>query len=997
MMFSIQATAAAFITFALTCAALTAEDSIDSDYSAELPRIPPTGPSDSLEKFTVAPGFQIQLAAAEPLVTDPIALAFAADGSLFVVEMRGYSEDGDKNLGQIRKLVDTNEDGQFDQQSIYADDLSWPTAVTCFDGGIFVGAAPDIYYFKDTTGDNKADQKHVVFSGFGRGNVQGLLNSFRWGLDNRIHGATSSAGGTIRRIREDITISGENTDVLTLQGRDFSFDPRTLQITPTTGGGQHGMTFDPWGNRFVCSNSNHIQYVLFEDRYLARNPFLAAPSARVTIAADGPSADVFRGSPVEPWRIVRTRLRVGGVVPGPIEGGGTPAGYFTSATGLTIYRGNAWPKSHYGWAIVGDVGSNLIHRKRLEPNGVSFIGHRVDDQSEFVTSSDIWFRPVQFANGPDGTLYVADMYREVIEHPASLPPVIKRHLDLTSGRDRGRIYRIVPQGFRQPRIPRLDKMETTELVGLLDHPNGWHRETASRLLHERQDHLAVAELEKLVSTATRAEGRIGALYALDGLTALTADVVLSGLGDRNSHVREHSVRLSESLAQVSAKLRSKLYTMVDDAEIRIRYQVAFSLGELRGPQRNLALASILRRDRDNPQVRLAVSTSLETGAGAVLLNLVSDTDFRQSDAALDAFQQLASQIGRQQRPEDVAAVIEALITVTEDDEKITGAIIRGLDVKQDSDLAKRIAIATGERSAEFTKRLLKSAIERAADRNADSTERIGAIHTLRLGNLQACQEILVGLLDTSESPDIQLAALDVFANFDQSQVGSILLEHWPEFSPRVRARASDVVLSRNIWVSQVLDAVENNELDPGQLDHGWLRLVASSASAPLRQRAKSLLELHQTDRRSDVIESYREALDLGGDTVRGGQVFKKICATCHQLERIGNEIGPNLAAMRNRGEEAMLIGLLDPNREVNPQYLNYAVITRDGRQFAGILATETATSVTLRRADGKTDTLLRIDIDEIRSSGLSLMPEGLEKELDKQAVADLFEYIRSVP
>ena len=223
-----------------------------------------------------------------------------------------------------------------------------------------------------------------------------------------------------------------------------------------------------------------------------------------------------------------------------------------------------------------------------------------------------------------------------------------------------------PQGFRQPRIPRLDKMETTELVGLLDHPNGWHRETASRLLHERQDHLAVAELEKLVSTATRAEGRIGALYALDGLTALTADVVLSGLGDRNPHVREHSVRLSESLAQVSAKLRSKLYTMVDDAEIRIRYQVAFSLGELRGPQRNLALASILRRDRDNPQIRLAVSTSLETGAGAVLLNLVSDTDFRQSDAALDAFQQLASQIGRQQRPEDVAAVIEALITVTED-------------------------------------------------------------------------------------------------------------------------------------------------------------------------------------------------------------------------------------------------------------------------------------------------------------------------------------------
>ena len=168
----------------------------------------------------------------------------------------------------------------------------------------------------------------------------------------------------------------------------------------------------------------------------------------MSIAADGPQAEVFRTSPVEPWRIVRTRLRVAGAVPGPIEGGGRAAGYFTGATGATIYRGDAWPAEYRGQAFIGDVGSNIVHRKTLSADGVLLVANRADEGSEFVASTDIWFRPAQFANAPDGTLYIIDVYREVIEHPASLPPVIKKHLDLTSGRDRGRIYRIVPEGFQ---------------------------------------------------------------------------------------------------------------------------------------------------------------------------------------------------------------------------------------------------------------------------------------------------------------------------------------------------------------------------------------------------------------------------------------------------------------------------------------------------------------------------------------------------------------------
>jgi putative membrane-bound dehydrogenase-like protein len=314
---------------------------------------------------------------------------------------------------------------------------------------VFVGDAPDVIFLKDQDGDGRADRRQVVLTGFGRNNVQGLLNGFCWGLDNRIHISSSSCGGEVRQYDDP------EAKPLQLGGRNVALEPRRLMIEATTGGGQFGMSINRWGETFVCSNSDHLQMIIAEDRYVRRNPYQAGAAARRSIAADGSQAAVFRRSPVEPWRIVRTRLRVAGLAEGPIEGGGTPAGYFTSATGITIYEGDAWPDEYRGWAIVADVGSNLVHRKRLVPDGAAYLGHRVDQECEFITSSDIWFRPVQFCNGPDGALYIADMYREVVEHPLSLPPEIKRHLDLTSGRDRGRIYRVVPKGFQQPIVPRL--------------------------------------------------------------------------------------------------------------------------------------------------------------------------------------------------------------------------------------------------------------------------------------------------------------------------------------------------------------------------------------------------------------------------------------------------------------------------------------------------------------------------------------------------------------
>ncbi|HLJ11566.1 MAG TPA: PVC-type heme-binding CxxCH protein [Planctomycetaceae bacterium] len=962
------------------------------DFKDELPRIPPHEPADALKTFKTLPGFRLEQAASEPLVHSPVALSFDANGRMYVVEMIDYSEQDKEFLGRVQLLEDTDADGRFDKHTVFADKLSWPTAIACYDGGVFVGAAPDIFYLKDTDGDGRADVRKTVFTGFGRSNVQGLFNSFHWGLDNRIHGATSSSGALVRRPDQP------DAAPIALAGRDFSFNPHTLELSPTSGGAQHGMSFDDWGRKFLSSNSDHIQLVMYEDRYLARNPHLAAPGPRLSIAADGPQAEVYRISPVEPWRIVRTRLRVSGKVQGPIEGGGRAAGYFTGATGVTIYRGDAWPAEYRGQAFVGDVGSNIVHRKSLEADGVGLVARRVDEKKEFIASTDIWFRPAQFANGPDGNLYVIDVYREVIEHPASLPPVIKRHLDLTSGRDRGRIYRVAPDGFKRPPATRLAQSSTAELVATLAHRNGWHRDTAARLLFERGDRSAIALLEQLASRAPLPEGRMHALYALAGLGALTDEVVLPRLADEHPRVREHATRLSESLAADSPQIRERLVSLAGDDDLRVRYQVAFTLGALPEGSKTVALAKILRHDGSDKWIRLAAFSSLAEGGSDVLANLAGDSSFRSSAAGRTVLSELATLIGVQARQNEVLAVLKSLDGLPPGSKQEATLLAAGLSeglLRSGSPLRTQVAARPGK-AKELLAELLASARTAAADETRKLPERLEAIRTLALAAFADSRELLPSLLGTRQPQDVQLAALGVLSRFTDPEIGTILTANWPTFSPKLRAAATEAIFSRGEWLVTFVEAVQKEEIPVSDLEPARVRLLESHANPAVRDKAKEISQKLKLGRRQDVLEAYKPALTLAGDSAKGKAHFQKACSVCHRLDDVGTEIGPNLATLQNRGAEAILLNVLDPNREVNPQYVNYIVVTTEGKSITGLIAAETATSVTLKRQENATDTILRGNIDELRSTGLSIMPEGLEKQLDQQAMADLIAYLLSV-
>jgi putative membrane-bound dehydrogenase-like protein len=956
-------------------------DSIDKDYSAELPRFKPTEPDQASATFTVAKGFRIDLVAAEPLLNDPVAICFDENLRMFVCEMRGYSEQRDEDLSQIRLLTDPDGDGKYDQSTVFADKLKWPTALFWTEGRLIVADEPDVFSFKD----GRADEKKLLFTGFGISNVQGLVNTLLWGLDNRIYGATSSSGAEVTR-PDDAAFK------LSLRGRDFAIDPRTMAMAATSGGAQHGMSISDWGDRFLCSNSDHIQQVLFEDAYIARNPFLAAPSPRKSIAAEGPQADVFRTSPVEPWRIVRTRLRAKGIVPGVVEGGGRPAGYFTGATGVTIYRGNAWPAETHGMAIVGDVGSNLVHRKQLTDEGLEFSASRIDEKSELASSSDTWFRPVQYANAPDGTLYVCDMYRETIEHPASLHPVIKKHLDLTSGRDRGRIWRIVPEGFTQPRLKKPAEMMTAELVEQLASDNGWHRDTAARLLYERQDPSAVPLLVKLAA-GNSPLGRMHALYALDGLGALDADTLLPRLTDDHPRVRQHAVKLAEKLADVPA-IRQRLLAMPADADYRVRYQAAFTLGQVDDPRRAEALAALAKQG--GPYMPLAVQSSLASGAGQVFSLLAADGEYRASADGKSLLRSLAAQIGQQQSADDVAAVLTTLSALAGTKDGTLQIILQGLALKPGTKLAEQVAAATGGKSDELMRQLVTDALAIATDEEKKLPARLAATQQLRLGKLADVQETLVALLEPAQPADLQSAALSTLATFSTPEVAATMLERFAAYSPRLKGQATDALLSRPAWAIKLLEAIESGDVSAADVDPARLKLLADHRDESIRAKAAALVKKFAVSKRGDVVEAYKDTLEMPGDAERGKQAFAKVCAACHKVQGVGHDTGPNIAAMKNRGPEAILLNVLDPNREVNPQYLSYAALLADGRTITGLIASETATSLTFKRADNATDTVLRIDIEQLKSTGQSLMPEGMEKQIDKQAMADLLAYFKTI-
>lgn len=1012
---------------------------------ALLPRIPPTAPEVAGQTLQIDPAYRVDLMAAEPQIADPVAIAFDARGRLYVVEMRDYSERRPERLGRVRLLEDTQGDGVFDRSTVFLDNLPWPTAVTCYRNGVFIGCTPDILYARDESGDGRADLVEPVFTGFAaeyapfetnRLNVQALLNSFHWGVDNRIHGATSMSGGRVERVnsefirawRDEARIStaepSSKAAPIDLRGRDFSFDPRTLELRPETGGGQHGMSFDNEGWKFVCSNSDHLQWIRFGIWKAIPSPYVPWPVARLSIADDGPAAPVFRISPEEPWRVLRTHWRVTGLVSGLVEGGGRSSGYFTGATGVTVYRGDALSSDHVGDVWIADCGSNLVHRKRITraQNGLDRVGSRVGSIKgpEFLASTDIWFRPVQLANAPDGGLWIVDMYREVIEHPWSLPPGIKEHLDLNSGNDRGRLWRVVPAEWQAPSPGsfRLQDREPLDWVGLLAHPNGWHRDTAARLLIEQRSvsDAVVVALKQVAHTHSSAVARWTALHVLESLGELSSEDLADALKDADPRVRRH---VFEILTWRPAHAIGSENPTTEPGN-----------GLLRSSWR--ASLQAWQQKEDSPDVLWAAVSLFarmpETERVAWLLPVIQSGNRPLQQAALAASGEALGDLWQAKRQ----AKWEAQ------------AVQKDQPDQQADDLDRLWVRGLGTRGAVADWRLLQTSMQTMAslkdsltlanaflegygnrqlptlpaDLSAEFagwTERAQAELKSILSESKGSSSTLEALLESVQWLDtnrqLTLSWDQWFTLLQQDSHGtesarlsdafyrwwvSVPAESW-RFLPRglhpeLLRRLLRMLVQRESGIRWILDHLEAGMLLPMDLETSWVADMRRHPNAEIRERSRQFLGNPVSDRQ-EVLRTYLPALSLAGDPLRGQARFAERCQVCHETAGDNPRLGPDLASVAANGPATLLVAILDPNRDVAPNYRETLVETEDGELLSGLLLESDESRLHLALAGGELRLIPRNSIRDLRTTGRSLMPEGLEDGWENQDIADLLAYL----
>src|SRR5262245_47389481 len=549
----------------------------------------PQTPQQSLAAIRTKSNLAVELVAAEPLLDSPVAIDFGPDGKLWVCEMVDYPEGKAGKYepgGRIRVLESTKGDGRFDKATVFLDKIPFPTGVTVWRKGVLVCAAPDILYAEDTNGDGKADEVRKLFSGFGTTNYQARVNSLQYGLDGWVYGACGLFGGQIKSF---------NGKTYKLGNRDFRIKPDPGELGPVTGLTQQGRVRDDWGNWFGCDNSTLIRHYPLDDHYLKRNPYVEYPNSSVNVAADPNPNRLY------PLKSDAQRFQLSG-----------PPNAVTAACGLGIYRDNLLGDDFRGNAFTCEPVNLCVHRLKLTPKGSTFAAHRPDDEktSEFLASTDNWFRPVQAVTGPDGCLWIVDMYRFVIEHPRWIPPADLARLDLRAGAGMGRIYRVRPKDKPARLWDRFDQSDSVVLLQKLHSPNGWQRDMATQMLLWKGDESVARGLTTRAFYATDARTRLHALAALDGLGKLTPESVRKAMADADPGVRRWAVRFAEKLIEKDGSLGPAIAELADESDAQLLLQTVYTLGASGHSNAGAALGRTAVQKADDPFLTAAVLSSL---------------------------------------------------------------------------------------------------------------------------------------------------------------------------------------------------------------------------------------------------------------------------------------------------------------------------------------------------------------------------------------------------
>jgi putative membrane-bound dehydrogenase-like protein len=941
---------------------------------------------------------KVELVASEPQIESPVAMAFDEDGRLFVVEMVDYPNGpapGQPPEGRIKVLEDKDGDGYYETSRVLVDKLLFANGVLPWKGGAIVTCAPNILYMREAQerqfGGLHPIDKDVLYEGFSTQNPQLRVSFPTLGPDGWVYVANGLRGGQVRQV---IAVPGTNGQrrlvseekPVNLGGMDFRFDPIYGRHEAISGMGQYGLTFDDWGDRFVCDNNHHLRHVVLPNRYLKRNPYLAVPAvledtSELEASVPGAGAKVYPIS--KNWTTSNLH-----------------AGRFTAACGVFVYRGTLLPEPYRGAVFTCEPTGNLIHCEILTQNGATYRSRPPVDAQEFLATPDDWCRPVFITTGPDGAMYFVDMNRAVIEHPEWMPEELRKRPDLTWGKNTGRIWRIVPEGrtAKRPR-PHLSTATTAELVNLLEHADDWWRTTGQRLLLERQDPVATEPLRRMLSSKLP-QPRLLAAWLLENRGELREAEDLILLRDQHPRVREQAVLLSERWLRESGAVQQAVAGLAEDRDPQVRFQVALSLSYWDDDRVVGPLADIARAGADDHWTRTAVASAVPERSGLLIDRLLSAQP-RPAAGILALLHDLASVVGARQETAEFASVLTSLNRLAGPEAvpvemTVLGGLADGTGRRGKQLAAVLAAFPENDRPlAAWASGAFGKAAAIAAETRRPAGERLAAVRLLAHAPWDVAGPVLTQMLVGEADQTVRLAAVGALAAQPDPAAAEALLKPWRNLPPAVRREAISALVRQPDRALQLLRAIEAGIVSAADLDPARTRQLLNHPRADVKELAVRVLKGHLPEERKQVLERYKAAVAAEGDVARGKLVFVKNCATCHHVAGQGVQVGPDISDTREKTRAQLLNDILNPNDAIDANYIEYMVTLKNGRSINGIIVTETGGSITLKRAENVVETVLRQDVEEVQSTGHSLMPEGLEKQMTIPEMTDLLSFLKN--
>lgn len=977
---------------------------VSADEAAALryPEGGPLAPEVAHGPFELHPDFTIELVAAEPLVVNPISLDWDERGRMWVALTPGYpykeESSGVPAHDRIAILHDDDGDGRMDRSTTFHEGLNLVTSLVHHRDGVIVSASPDILYLADTDGDDVADAVETLFTGFGYGDTHATVSNLRWGLDGWIYATQGYSGNASNDVRNEAGTSfGKVGNGL------FRFRPdgSAIEMVASYGSNTWGLDFT-WDHElfFTMANGSHLRHVVMPDA--AIGPWRVGSASSWKHAPDHAKAFPIGDSDRPPYQQIDF---VGG---------------FTGAAGSLIYDGGTWPQEFVGDHFVCEPTINLVHRDDLAPRGTTFTAHK-PREPEFLASSDLWFRPVHLRTGPDGALYVLDFYNQAAVHNDTRGPEHgPTNAAVRPDRDRlhGRIWRIDHRDARGTFDTSLADLGAEELLPSLAHPNAWQRRTAHRLIAESAAGEALLEPVFDVSHHSASPAaRVHALWLLARLGG-TEELFLPTLDDPDPGVRRNAVLALATLPERS-QAPMELLVLVEDSDPRVQLAALTGLGP-----------RALREDPGLVAPFVDLYTVLEDdahrSATLALLGQVPVQAVREALAHPDGARltEAVALLSRRAPAEDVAALVEAAAAAPDAAPALLEACLRsvqagplgrgGASRPSEASLSALIAhpsldvalaalplvdaLPEGSR-VEGASNLVARMRSLALDPDADLAARLRAVDALlalpeaRSTGIEAAAHFL----DPFFAPEVHRRAIDALGT---AAVGAhapaaidALLDAFPTLAHAGRERAFHWILQRPRHVDRLLGRFDAGDLAWNDLGTRRIHRLENHPDPGVAERCRNFFAAYGDRGRAkdEIIAALLPEVTRPGDAENGARLFATNCGNCHAVQGEGGHVGPDLTGMGARGAAELLPFLIDPNRAVEGSYLEYVAETVDGRLFSGVLIRETADEITLASSEGDF-TVPREELQDLRSTGRSPMPEGFE-ELGAAGLRDILAFL----